>query len=259
MILIDKKIEAYGEQLIKPFSNKNIGSICYDITTDLFCKNENESLKSIELKPLESVFVQSLEVIELPKNMLAKVILRNSRIRQGIEIAAPIYQPGHKTKIFFRITNISHDLIHLDCNIGIAAVIFEELEQEPAEPYDGAFQQEFDFNGLGRYDDILGADKKAIAEQIKEVNDSKKQIYANVLAIMAIFAGVFTIANINITVIMQQINVEKIIAINFTTVGAIAFLIAVINTAIDGKHKIHLWIASVVAFLAAVLMFAILC
>ena len=62
----------------------------------------NKESKNIKLEPHDSAFVMSKESIELPNNIIAKVVLRNSRIRQGLTIDTPIYQPGHRTKVFFQ-------------------------------------------------------------------------------------------------------------------------------------------------------------
>ena len=46
------------------------------------------------------------ELIHLPSTLVARVMLRNSRIRQGLSLDAPLYFPGHSTRVFFRVTNI---------------------------------------------------------------------------------------------------------------------------------------------------------
>lgn len=75
-------------------------------------------------------------------------LLRNSRIRQGLSLDAPLYFPGHGTRLFYRVTNVSGGTITLDKSKGIAQVAFQHVEGTVAHPYHGAFSDELDFNGI---------------------------------------------------------------------------------------------------------------
>lgn len=98
--------------------------------------------------PGESVFVGSQEIFHLPNTLAASVILRNSHIRQGLSLDAPLYFPGHSTRVFFRVTNASQGAIALDCSCGIAQLVFERVEGEVEHSYNGAFADEFDYRGV---------------------------------------------------------------------------------------------------------------
>ena len=89
------------------------------------------------------------EIIHLPGTLVARVMLRNSRIRQGLSLDTPLYFPGHSTRVFFRVTNVSQGAIALDCVCGIAQLVFERVEGEVEHPYNGAFTDEFDYRGVG--------------------------------------------------------------------------------------------------------------
>lgn len=98
--------------------------------------------------PGESVFVGSQEIVHLPNTLAASVILRNSHIRQGLSLDAPLYFPGHSTRVFFRVTNASQGAIALDCSCGIAQLVLERVEGEVEHSYNGAFADEFDYRGV---------------------------------------------------------------------------------------------------------------
>ena len=98
--------------------------------------------------PGESVFVGSQEVIHLPNTLAVRVMLRNSRILQDLSLDAPLYYPGHSTRVFFRVTNASQGAIALDCSCGIAQLVFERAEGEVEHSYNGAFADEFDYRGV---------------------------------------------------------------------------------------------------------------
>lgn len=79
------------------------------------------------------------------------MILRNSRIRQGLHLDAPLYLPGHETIVYYRVTNFSGRAITLKEGDGIAAITFEELPEPVDSPYSGGFQKEMKFSGMGKY------------------------------------------------------------------------------------------------------------
>lgn len=88
-----------------------------------------------------------LECIQLPNDLTASILLRNSRIREGLSLDAPLYFPGHGTRLFYRVTNVSGNTISLDRSKGIAQVAFERVDGPVAHPYAGAFSDELNFNG----------------------------------------------------------------------------------------------------------------
>ena len=85
-------------------------NISYDLSTKKFYSKEQDSKEgtdTFELRPLDSVFVASLERINLPNDVVAEVKLKYSLMTDGLMLDAPLYQPGHNgSNIFFRLTNI---------------------------------------------------------------------------------------------------------------------------------------------------------
>lgn len=150
MILVDHDIAALGENLIEGFSPNSITNIGYDLTAKVFWVAD-KPLTQATLLPGESAFIQAKENIHLPNNMIARVTLRNSRIRQGYSLDAPVYQPGHHTSVFCRITNVSSETLVLQAGQRYAMVMFETLDSVPDNPYAGAFSNEHDFIGLSSY------------------------------------------------------------------------------------------------------------
>lgn len=123
-------------------------------------------MSECSLVPSETIFVGCVENIHLPANIVARIALRNSRIRQGLQLEAPIYHPGHKTQVYFRVTNISKSVIELSLNDELASITFEKLESEPQKIYNGAFQQENNFKGMSEYSEDLSSRMKHISENI---------------------------------------------------------------------------------------------
>lgn len=255
MVLTDKKISQNGSSLLDPFDQAQVTNIGYDLRTDCFFLDAKTSKTEVDLAPGDTVFVRTVETISLPDDMAAMVQLKNSRIRQGLDLTAPLYQPGHKTKIFFRITNITKQMLHLDLKKGIAYVVFLPLGESVENPYNGTFQNEKDFVGMGSYQSALADDMTDIEKKVDTVKNIEKNVYGNVLSIMGIFIGIFSLINVNLSLVAASAGMTTLLTFNFATVGAIAFLIGLINAILpDGKNHKMIWIASGVAFALSVLV-----
>lgn len=149
MLLSDSSIkELIRAGVLENAIEENVGPVSYDLRTLEFYPKGGKATE-VELMPGESVFVGSKEMLHLPNTLAARVMLRNSRIRQGLSLDAPLYFPGHSTRVFFRVTNVGQGAIALDCARGIAQLVFERVDGEVEHPYDGAFTDEFDYRGVG--------------------------------------------------------------------------------------------------------------
>lgn len=149
MLLSDSSIkELIKVGVLESAIEESVGPVSYDLRTLEFYPKGGKTTE-VELMPGESVFVGSQEIIHLPNTIAARVMLRNSRIRQGLSLDAPLYFPGHSTRVFFRVTNVSQGAIALDRAHGIAQLVFERVEGEVNHPYDGTFADEFDYRDVG--------------------------------------------------------------------------------------------------------------
>lgn len=106
--------------------------------------------KEYTLAPNESVFIDTEESIQLPNDIVETVSIRNSAIRLGLSIEAPVYRPGHHTRLFIRVTNLSEGAITLSAGQSICFLLLNKLVDKVA-PYQGTFTNEFDYKGLGDF------------------------------------------------------------------------------------------------------------
>lgn len=142
-LLIDREICQYIESgVFQNFDQNRVLSIGYDLRPLSYYDSNGEHFRSIKLNPNDSIFVGCAEVVSLSTQMTAFIKLRNSRIRQGLLLEAPIYQPGHTTRVYYRLTNNSKSAISLSLDDGSAYMVFYKLDHEPQIPYNGAFQNE---------------------------------------------------------------------------------------------------------------------
>ncbi len=258
MLLTDKLIAKKCQSIISPFEIQNIGNVHYELIADSFSNEKKNAETSIVLHPMESTFVKSKEVVQLPNNMIAFVQLKNSRIREGLTLNAPIYQPGHKTNVFYRITNISQQDISLKSEDKIAQILFYELSQDVENPYSGTFQSEFEYTGMGKYTEEYSKDMKRIEDKYNDVKNIESRIYTNVLSILAIFVSVFSLININVSSFSQSLDIKNIVILNSVLIGSLGFLIAIIQNVINSdkgkKINIFIWIPSAIAFVVSIIL-----
>lgn len=246
-LLYDKILKHDGQSIISPFSSEKVGSISYDLTVDKICNSPGSESERLSLAPGDSAFIMSLETISLPGDVLATISLRNHCLRQGLALDAPVYHPGHRTRVFFRVTNVSHQEILIKKGDGLAQIMFYKLPESVEHPYSGAFADEFNYTGMGSYTSPFDASQ--IAEKVDSVKTIEKSIYGNVLSIMAVFVAAFTLININVSAFMGSVDLRKLLLLDFVTVGCIAFLLSSINTMLPmGRHIKAMWGSCLASF-----------
>ena len=159
--LIDRKVLLNADV-------SNIGQVTYDLRTDGFFIDGNKRAE-VELNSGDSTFVSCVESVQLPNDLTASVLLRNSRICLGLSLDVPLYFPGHGTRLFYRVTNVSGNVIALDRSKGIAQVAFQHVDGTVANSHEGAFPDELDFSGLAGYSDIYAGELKKVENRREEV------------------------------------------------------------------------------------------
>jgi len=258
MILVDSQIrEEIENGLIENFCEDSIQSVCYDLIADKFIEtveNRQESYENFCLPPKRSIFVATREIIKFDFNMIGHISCRNSRIREGLRIDAPIYQPGNYTKIYFRITNVSNSAIQLRSGKSYACVMFEKLDREPENPYNGTFQHELDYTHLGDYSSEYDKEINRFDEKIEALKAHEKTIYGNVIAILTIFITIFTILNINVSFSSNtNLDWRSFLLFNLCTIGSISLLGNLISSYLQQKNFVKLlWFVPALCFAVAI-------
>lgn len=240
MLLVDRDIENLIEQnILKNASTANIGTISYDLTIEKIISStkEKDAHTRYDLKPNGVAFIASKENIFLTNTLVAHVEQRNSRIRQGLVVDAPTYQPGHKTKVFFRVHNISSEIITLKAGDSIASLSFEQLDHAPNQSYNGNFVDEFEYSGLGNYSDSFAAETQSIRKEIRSIEHIERSIYATVMTLMTIFVGMFSLLNINIDFFnTKAFDFLHLLAYNLVIIGSLGIFAALISLLIPRQN-----------------------
>lgn len=263
MILVDKDIAVFvangsingcNQTAIKGGNLECITNIGYDLQTKGFPKG-GKTAESVTLNPGESTFVESVEIVAFDKNTVGKPVLKNSRIRMGLTMDTPVYQPGHETRIYFRLTNISNDVLVLSAGEKYATLIFEQLHQEPDHPYNGTFQDEFDYKGLADYKSSYMDQIQSINGKVNDLEKLEKNIYINVLSILSIFVAVFTLLNVNISLSKASASVVDFLIFNLSTIGSISALALLLGNMLGKNEKrTWLWLLPILCFFVLILI-----
>lgn len=94
------------------------------------------------LEPDEFILGSTIEEIYLLPDLLARVEGRSSigRLGVGVHVTAGFVDPGFHGNITLEIKNVSDQPFTLNYEDKLCQVVFEKLEQECENPYDGKYQ-----------------------------------------------------------------------------------------------------------------------
>lgn len=162
MILSDKSIEAAIKDksiVIKPFDKDAIGSASFDLALDnvilvyakdgktIDTRNVANTLdlirlefaddEQIILQPGDFILGATMEEVELPDDIAARIDGRSSLGRLGLAIhsTAGHIDPGFKGKIVLEMSNVGIKPIALYPKMKICQLVFEKLDIPTTNPY----------------------------------------------------------------------------------------------------------------------------
>ncbi|WP_373990953.1 hypothetical protein [Duganella sp. BuS-21] len=147
MILPSQEIKMLSEyrphdplRLITPFDKDNLRGSSYDLTVGAeyyvgrdfsASKLSTEQLtpgQSFTIPPHAVCFILSTELIELPKNITAKVSLRMTHIYAGMVLTSqPPFDPGYKGRVVVMLHNLSSEPFYLRSGDRLATIEFVRL------------------------------------------------------------------------------------------------------------------------------------
>lgn len=271
MYIVDKQIKQMCSQnqlIVENYNADNVGSISYDLRVESIIapneNGENTEHTSLELYPQQTVFVSTMEVIHIPERFIGVVTEKNSVMRQGLMTAAPYYQPGHKTKCFIRVTNISSEIITIHKGKEIAQILFDELSDKPDVTYDrdttASFNNEMVYKGFGNYESEYKKELKKIQKAEENLDEKANSIYANVLTFMSIIAAIFSLLTINFEAYRdQEFSKLNILSLNLSMAFIISVLMGLILFFINKKKSFWFYLGYAVFVIALLATNIVLC
>lgn len=261
MILVDKNIKSLAAEkklIVTGYNENNVKGISYELTADCVYNQDREPVSSFDLKPGDVVYVRTTEEIDIPNDITARVIERNSVMRSGLRVDAPQYIPGHRTFCFLRVQNISDSLFTLQKGFKIAQIMFEELKEIPEQTYDkqkdAAFRNESDFIGAGRYQPEYNRLIKKFSNIKEDIEFLKDRIYGNVLTLMGVFVSIFTLVSINIQAFAREtVTKSLVITVNLSLISSITIILGLTTLIVNkGRSRWFLIAYSVLIVILAV-------
>lgn len=261
MILVDKdlreRIQAEPSLIKGYLKDSQLGAVSCDLTVSEVVGSKWEDNR-FSLIPQSVVFVKTNEFLQMPKDLIGIVTEKNSRMRQGLRVEAPRYQPGHHTAMFLRVQNISDQTIYLEKDMEIAQIMFESLSRTPEKTYDerddASYNQETKYRGFGNYEKEYKTQISNFTDTVKEakedIESASHRIYSNVLALMGIIVAVFSLITINYNTATQtNVDFRFLIAMNLTLGFCIVLLLGLIFIFVNTRKHKSLWIAYLVILL----------
>ncbi len=140
---IEKRL-ANGE-LIKNSNRGLVGAACYELTAgktyfDLTENGRRIDLargESIIIKPWHRVVIMTKEELEIPNDILARIVSKGSLFSIGLSAVCTQADPGFRGQLGIVTQNFSDKYIKIDQNKAIAKIDFTLLSSDTTKPYAG--------------------------------------------------------------------------------------------------------------------------
>ncbi|MFC2162523.1 dCTP deaminase [Candidatus Altiarchaeota archaeon] len=143
------------KNLIESFSDDSLGGAGYDLRLDKIYRLASNSMlgvtdrrtpdvkqvdyDSYTLGPGDYVLVETLEKVNMPADVAARVLNRSTLFRCGVSLFNAFIDPGFKGTLTFGMKNLSNMDFTVERGSRIAQVIFEKVSGDTIE-YDGKYQ-----------------------------------------------------------------------------------------------------------------------
>ena len=131
-----KKLLSKKRLKINPLKHESVGAIAVDLHLDKTALNPDNSkevsLKDFHLSLDEFYLASTLEFIELPNNLVARIVPRSSLARLGVlaTFDADILPPNYAGKPILTLKNLSRKPVLLKPGLAVAQIMFEQVDQE---------------------------------------------------------------------------------------------------------------------------------
>jgi len=95
--------------------------------------------EKFRLEPNEFVLVETMEKVNMPKDVTAIVLPRSSLFRCGVSLHTAVVDPGFQGTLTFGMKNLSEFPFEIEIGSKIGQIVFEEVKGN-VKLYDGKYQ-----------------------------------------------------------------------------------------------------------------------
>ncbi len=236
-ILTDRKINELqsGERPIleSGYNPGNVNDFFIDLTVDSVVRG-NGTLERFELSPGSHVFVKTAEIFDVPKDCVVFIHERTSAVRLGLGVSgvSPL-KPGFRGCAFIRIANLSDKAVAVEKGFGVAQACVFRADSEPERTYDrqegNHFQGETAFRGLGGYESEYSRLLSGIEKEKDGLEKLQGRIYANMVAILGVFAAIIAL------LVTNDKSLGQVVMINVAVIASVAVLMLFVRLIQKGK------------------------
>ncbi|HSX58105.1 MAG TPA: dCTP deaminase [Candidatus Saccharimonadales bacterium] len=131
-----KKLISEKKIKINPYSEDAVGAVSVDLHLDQTALNP-ENGKEVDLHDFhlsldEFYLASTMEFVQLPSDIVARVIPRSSLARLGVlcTFDADILPPNYAGKPLLTFKNLSRKSVLLKPGLAVAQILFEQVDQE---------------------------------------------------------------------------------------------------------------------------------
>ena len=157
MILGDSRIleRVEKQKLIENFSKECLESTGYDLRVNRAYMLGSDSFigvkerktpevveiesNTFELNPGDYILVETLEKVNMPSDVMARILPRSSLFRCGCILATAVVDPGYTGTLTIGLKNASDKVFKLERNARVAQIVFEEVI-DSVKNYNGKYQ-----------------------------------------------------------------------------------------------------------------------
>lgn len=148
-------LELVESGLIEGYEESCLGGAGYDLRLDRIYKIGTDSLLGVKdrrtpdieevsfdsytLVPGEYVLVETLEKVNMPADVVARVLNRSSVFRCGASLYNAVVDPGFAGTLTFGLKNLSDKRFTVEKGARIAQIVFEKVEGQ-TKRYEGRYQ-----------------------------------------------------------------------------------------------------------------------
>lgn len=147
MILSAQSIltRCFHHQLITPFEERTrhggvtfgLSSAGYDVRVEF---DEDGLQYERVLEPGQFMLASTIEKFQMPDDLVGIVHDKSSWARRGLAVQNTVIEPGWSGWLTLELTNHGPEPLIINRGVGIAQVLFHQLDVSTDQPYEGKYQ-----------------------------------------------------------------------------------------------------------------------
>jgi dCTP deaminase len=111
-----------------------LGPAGYDVTADV--------PGQITLWPGNFRLIATVERFDMPDDLVGYVHDKSSWARRGLTVQNTVIEPGWRGYLTLELTHHGETPLVIDHGVGIAQIVFHELDRPTERPYEGKYQDQ---------------------------------------------------------------------------------------------------------------------